>query len=199
MKLRADVLTSTNDGLMSEKEHLIVELRETRELQKSYEKKCGELMLQLSEVTQEYQDVKRNMIGYNELSREREERIDKLRDELDEIKERHEKLDIEHGTLQINHAKILELYEAARKDLDDTADKLHTTNKVRHETEIKLGEEIEKTKSLQDLVKLKDETLGKRATEIEKLDKKVIDLERSLEAGELKKQGLERQAELTKK
>lgn len=32
MKLRADVLTSTNDGLKNEKEHLTVELKETRGL-----------------------------------------------------------------------------------------------------------------------------------------------------------------------
>jgi hypothetical protein len=32
MKLRTDVLTSTNDGLTSERAHLTVELKETREL-----------------------------------------------------------------------------------------------------------------------------------------------------------------------
>lgn len=32
MKLRTDVLTSTNDGLTSERSHLTVELKETREL-----------------------------------------------------------------------------------------------------------------------------------------------------------------------
>ncbi len=36
----------------------------------------------------------------------------------------------------------------AQSDLADTVTKLHATNKVRHETEIRLGEEIEKNKSL---------------------------------------------------
>ena len=49
---------------------------------------------------------------------------------------------------------------------------------MRHETEIKLGEEIEKTKGLQDIVKLKEDTLTKKAAEIEELDKKNLDLER---------------------
>lgn len=71
--------------------------------------------------------------------------------------------------------------------MEDTTEKLHATNKVRHETEIKLGEEVEKTRSLQDLIKLKEDTLGKRATEIEELDKKVLDLERANEALEIKK------------
>ena len=41
------------------------------------------------------------------------------------------------------------------------------TNKVRHETEVKLGEEIEKTKNLQEIIRMKEHTLGRRATEIE--------------------------------
>jgi hypothetical protein len=45
----------------------------------------------------------------------------------------------------------------AQKDLTDTVSKLHTTNKVRHETEIKLGEQSEKNKSLQELLQLKEE------------------------------------------
>lgn len=106
MKLKTDVLTSTNDGLSSEKEHLTVELKETRELQKSYEKKCGELIIQLNEVQKEYQDIRKKMIGHDELAKEREERIEKLKSELEIIKAKHEKLDIEHGTLMITHAKV---------------------------------------------------------------------------------------------
>jgi integrase len=49
------------------------------------------------------------------------------------------------------------------------------------------------------VVKIKEDTLGKRASEIEELDKKVIDLERTLEALEIKKSGVERQSELSKK
>jgi hypothetical protein len=54
MKLKTDVLVSTNDGLTSERAHLTVELRETRDLQRSYETKCGELIISLNEVQNEY-------------------------------------------------------------------------------------------------------------------------------------------------
>ena len=43
LKLRSDVLTSTNEGLRNERDHLTVELKETRALQKSYEEKNTEL------------------------------------------------------------------------------------------------------------------------------------------------------------
>ena len=48
MKLKTDVLVSTNDGLMSDKSHLTTELKETRDLQRTYEKKCNELMSELT-------------------------------------------------------------------------------------------------------------------------------------------------------
>jgi hypothetical protein len=44
MRLKTDVLQSTNDGLSSEKSHLTTELKETRELSRSYEQKTTELM-----------------------------------------------------------------------------------------------------------------------------------------------------------
>ena len=52
---------------------------------------------------------------------------------------------------------------------------------------------------MQEVVTLRDETLEKRAQEIEELDKKVIDLERNCETIEIKKQGVERQFDLAKK
>ena len=66
------------------------------------------------------------------------------------------------------------------------------TNKVRHETSIKLEEEKEKSKGLQEVLKIKEDTLNKRATEIDDLEKKNIDHERQLESLEAKKQGMER-------
>lgn len=77
MKLKTDILTTTNDSLMSEKSHLTTELKETRQLQRTYESKCSELMQQLQVITNEYQDVKRSMISYNEMTKEREDKIEK--------------------------------------------------------------------------------------------------------------------------
>ena len=42
------------DGLLSEKEHMQVELKETRDLMKGYEKKTGTLIVELSDITKEY-------------------------------------------------------------------------------------------------------------------------------------------------
>jgi hypothetical protein len=40
---------------------------------------------------------------------------------------------------------------------------LHITNKARHENEVKLAEEIEKSRGYQEMVKLKEESIQKKA------------------------------------
>ena len=199
MRLKTDVLTSTNDGLLSEKTHLTVELKETRGLAKSYEAKTNQLMESLSSTTTEFQALKRNMISHDEMTRVREERIAKFKGDLEETAGKLEGLELAHGTLQIQHAKVTEQRDTAVKDLKDTNDKLHITNKVRHETEVKLAEELENSKQLKEVLKLNNETLSRKTAEQDDLDKRLIDLQRTHEALDTKKQGIERQFELSKK
>ena len=146
MRLKTDVLQSTNDGLLSEKSHLTTELKETRDLSKSYEAKTAELMEELTKTTQDFQELKRNTISFNEMTRLREERIAKLKQELDETINKFEDLDLKFGSLKIEYEKVREQKNNSNKDLEDTVKKLHLTNKVRHETEIRLEEEVEKGK-----------------------------------------------------
>jgi predicted RNase H-like nuclease (RuvC/YqgF family) len=94
---------------------------------------------------------------------------------------------------------VREQYDTCKRDLDDAIEKLHLTNKVRHETELRLTEESERCRSLQDVIRDKDDQLHKRALEIEDLDRRVIDLERTNENLEVKKGAIERQFEITKK
>ena len=93
MRLKSDVLTSTNDGLMSEKSHLTSELKETRDLYKTYEGKCSENVDELNRVNSEYQELKRNMISYDEQTKLREEKIDTLRTDLQESRDNYNELD----------------------------------------------------------------------------------------------------------
>lgn len=52
---------------------------------------------------------------------------------------------------------------------------------------------------MQDVIRDKDDQLHKRALEIEDLDRRVIDLERTNENLEVKKGAIERQFEINKK
>ena len=88
-------------GLKNEKQHLSLELKETKDLFKIYETKCGELMNEINRLNVEYQESKREIIGFGEIQKEREDRIERLKKELRELKTVHEDLDLKHGTLNI--------------------------------------------------------------------------------------------------
>jgi hypothetical protein len=72
-------------------------------------------------------------------------------------------------------------------------------NKARHDLENKLTDEIERNRSLQDIIRLKEESISRKSVELEEMDRRIIELERNIEALEIKKQGVERQFELSKK
>ena len=140
MKLTKDVLTGANDGLMHEKKHLTTELKETRVLYRTYETKCTSIMNELNAINSEYQELKRNTISHDETNKVKDGQINTLRGEQKDLQKKFEDLDLSYGTLNINNDKLNEQYEQTQKELVDTVSKLHLTNKVRHETDVKLGE-----------------------------------------------------------
>ena len=70
---------------------------------------------------------------------------------------------------------------------------------MRHETEVRLGESYEKDKDMSLVLKTKDDMLNNKQKEIDALDKRITDIQRENEALEIKKSGIERQFDLTKK
>lgn len=177
---------------------MALELKETKELLHIYEEKTKTLMEDLQNTTGELQMNKREMIGFTEVNREREEKIAELKVELRETKIRRDDLELRLGTLQINFDKIEEQLTQTRGDHDDLVDKLHAMNKARHEIETKLQDEHERNKSLSDVVALKEELLEKRQGEIEELDKKQNELINAQATLEAQKLGVEKAFELSK-
>lgn len=55
-------------------------------------------------------------------------------------------MESDSATLQINFDKMKEQFDQNKKDLADTTEKLHLTDKVRHQAEISLGAAHEKDK-----------------------------------------------------
>mmetsp|Transcript_35468 Transcript_35468/g.43397 ORF Transcript_35468/g.43397 Transcript_35468/m.43397 type:complete len:96 (-) Transcript_35468:2426-2713(-) len=95
-------------------------------------------MEDLQNTTGELQQNKREMIGFSEVNREREEKIQELKREVKLHKTKADEYELKLGTLQINYNKMEEQLTATRTDHDDLVDKLHSMNKARHEIENKL-------------------------------------------------------------
>jgi hypothetical protein len=60
----------------------------------------------MNEKSNELARLKKDQTGEEELKKERESRIEKLKAELEIIQEKFEKLEIEHGSLVINYEKV---------------------------------------------------------------------------------------------
>ena len=125
-----------------------LELKETKELLHIYEEKTKTLMEDLQLITGELQNNKREMIGFSEVNRERETKIDELKRDLKMTKLKANEFELKLGTLQITHEKIEEQLTQAESDRDDLVDKLHAMNKARHEIETKLQDEHDRNKNL---------------------------------------------------
>ena len=162
MKLKIDVQQSTIDGLESESKHLALELKETRELLKIHQEKCESLICQLSEVKGELQTNERLMIGITQNEADKEEKISQLKSELFTSRAKAEDLHLKLGTLQVHHDKQTEHLTNLQEVYDDIVSKLHKMNKARHDLETKLTDEIERNRSLQDIVRLKEDQIIKR-------------------------------------
>ena len=106
MKLKVEVLQSGFDGLKHEKMHMTLELKEKNELLHMYEEKTKTLMEDLAATTGELQSNKREMIGFSEINRERELKIDELKRDLKLTKLKANELELKLGTLQINYDKM---------------------------------------------------------------------------------------------
>ena len=87
---------------------MTLELKETKELLHIYEAKTKTLMEDLASTTGELQNNKREMIGFNEVNRERELKIDELKRELKLTKLKADEFELKLGTLQINYDKMEE-------------------------------------------------------------------------------------------
>jgi chromosome segregation ATPase len=199
MKLKTDILTSTNTNLESEKNHLIAELKETRALQRTFEAKTEELAKDLEQTTDGFHELKKNMISFNEVTRSKDIKIEKLQGLLDEKTRVADDLESKIGTLKIQYQKVSEQFESTRRDLEDTISKLHATNKVRHDLEVRLYEENDRGKKLIEQLKSREEMLARKQFEVEDFEKRYIDANRQCDMLDTKKQSIERQFELTKK
>ena len=102
------------------------------------------------------------MIGYTQSSEEKEEKISQLKEELQTTKLDREELHLSLGTLQIHHEKLTQQIAQVQENYDDVTDKLHKINKARHDLETKLTDEIERNRSLNEIIRLKEESLTKR-------------------------------------
>ena len=147
-----------------------------------YEQKFKELEQANSTIVEELQKYKRESLGFEEVLKEREERIIRVKSLLTEVQNSHKILDKQYSMLKLDHERAISNYNEQKIELDDTINKLKMTNKARNENEIKLNEELEKEKELKALLGEKEERIQKYINEIQKLEKQLFNMRKEKES-----------------
>ena len=99
--------------------------------------------------------IKQEKVAIDEIKRDRDLRIEKLRDELLEVNETLENVNKEHAALQVRHQFLQEEYSKIEAEYKSMGEQLNQANDIRQTTEESL-KRVKKDYELQSL-KLKNE------------------------------------------
>jgi hypothetical protein len=80
-----DTEKTITNALKVEKKHLESSLRENTELKEIYRTKNEELQQKYEEIFKECEHFKRQIVGIDELRKDRDERLEQLRKEIEEL------------------------------------------------------------------------------------------------------------------
>ena len=138
-------------------------------------------------------------MGVQEIKRDRDTRLDRLRVELEDITQRFDLLDKEHTSLKVVHDHISGEYRVLKKDYDSVCEKLRLSNKVRNEKEDLLNDKTKNLIVLQESFHEKELTIEKLRREIEKLNRRLNEVEMTNDQLDIKKRSVEKQAEVQRK
>ena len=151
------------------------------------------------DVFAEMQEYKKQLVGVQEIKKDRDDRIEKLRDEFDALTKVHDALDKEHTGLRVNYEHVFEEWEMLKLEFESVSDKLKRSNKVRNEKEEVLNDKLLLIIQLQDTIKDKEYQLEKNRKEFDKFNKRLVEVERQNDQLEIKKKSVDKQWEIQRK
>jgi len=103
VRLRLEGSQALLEGLTSEKTHLELSLKEANDQRIQYREKAERLDKLNEDMFREMQEYKMQLVGVQEVKRDRDDRLDKLRAELEDINKKFDLLEREYTSLRVTH------------------------------------------------------------------------------------------------
>ena len=179
-KLGIDVYTSQIQTLKNEKTHLRQSEVESRMLKEVFEEKLRETSEELKKTTEQLQLSQREVLGFSEIKKEREERIDKLKSDLDTMTVNYHKTDAELTKTKIDLDKTTIQLASIQIEYTNTVEKVKKINKARNDKEARLSQEKhikvqlkKEIRELKDQLKLKDHKIDELNDKITQKEKEI--------------------------
>ena len=130
------------------------------------------------------------------MQKDREQRLLNVKKEYDAVKKKFRDVDHKFGRITVTEEKLREDFEQVKKDFALATTRLHEMNKARNEAIEELGEEREKMKALNTMIRERDDTIQRYMLDLEQSEKRVELLEKDRETLESKRATLERQSDM---
>ena len=127
-----------------------------------------------------------------EIKKDRDDRIDRLRAELDTVTRKYDALEREHTALKVNYQHVQDEHSTLKADFDNVSEKLHLSNKVRNEKEDMLADKVKQMYLLNESCTEKEATVERLKRDIEKLHKRLSEMEMQNDQLDIKKKSAEK-------
>ena len=164
-----------------------------------YREKSERLQKLNEDMFNEMQDYKMQLVGVQEIKKDRDDRIDRLRAELDALTRKYDILEREHTSMKVNYQHIQDEHATLKADYDNVSEKLHLSNKVRNEKEELLADKTKQMHLLNENYTEKEATVERLKREIEKMHKRLSEMEMQNDQLDIKKKSAEKQSEIQRK
>ena len=166
--------------LKTEKDHLKQNEKEARSFKELFEQKYRDTTEEIKKLTDDFQLAQREIIGFDEIKKEREERIDRLKSELNEITEAYDKVDTELTKISNQFQMISSKFYSLNIEYSNTVDKLKKINQARNEKEEKLSLEKYTNTLLNKQIAESKEQLKQKDVKIEDLNNQIKSKDREI-------------------
>lgn len=187
------------NGLQSEKTHLQLTLKEVSVMKDQYLQKCDKIQHMYDALYTEAQDYRRNMVGINEIKKDRDERLSILRDEIETLTGKHDKLKNDHSILTVQHKTLQEEYDRQKEDFASLTKNLQLSNDVRSQIEHSLSELHKQYRVMKDSFEEKEAMMNQYRTRFQEEVLKLNECERKLDALDVEKRSAEKQNEIQRR
>ena len=147
----------------------------------------------------EAQTFKRQIVGVDEIKKDRDQRVNALRLEIDQLQGQLDKLTTEHASLKVHSRSISEEYSRLSDDYKKLQQNLNLSDEIREKAEMSLDELQKQYNAIKEAFQDKDELLKTYKLKFEEEQKKLTEIERRADKIEIEKKSGEKQNEIQRK
>ena len=126
------------------------------------------------------------IVGFYEIQREKDERIDELKASLELLKQMYDEEEQTHISAKAELENLSEIHMKMESELNDTIEKYKVTNNQRFLTEIELKHKTDEFNDLKESEKELEKVCENYKRQIENDEIKIIDLKREVESRKMK-------------